>query len=130
MKKYFPAAILIAVTFIAFAACVFHKPTFSLVGKWAIDSTSLVKQYQKADSLGFPFLYMALTEKPVFVFGADSSLKEPGNHDTATQKYYYSDSSLFVNEDSIFKPYPLKVLNDSLIVITVKDSIKLTLIKQ
>lgn len=133
MKKLHPAAILIAVTLTACISCKWfqsQKPiTFDITGKWGLDS--MYSLNPKSDSITLlPSLLLAMHGKPIFIFDKDSTLKQVTANDSTVEKYYLSESSLFIREDSVFTPYRLRVLNDSLITLTTNNSIHLRLKRQ
>jgi hypothetical protein len=127
MKKHLPVAIIIAATLLAFLSFKLFspktKPSFDLTGRWVVDSA------YSNDSLISSILQKQVAENPVYIFNADSTAKRLSLKDSALLTYYRSDSSVFIKEDSLYAPYRLGILNNSLITLT-KDSVQFRLVRQ
>ncbi len=100
---------------------------FNIVGKWKIDSMySLAEKPSDITSL-----LLAVASKDsanTLVFNNDSTVNDLSS--SKPDHYYLKDSVLFIKEDSVYNPYQIKVSSDSLISVTSKDSMVMTLKKQ
>lgn len=132
MKKIIPAAMIIAATLITFASCEWlsnsHKKSFSIVGKWKVDSVSTVKKDSGSFTPLLPAFINSIKDSATLQFNADSTFSESGNGNV--RQYYLKDSALFIKADSVFTAYNYHYINDSCISIVSTDSSILHLKKQ
>lgn len=109
-----------------FASKATDKTTFSLVGKWQVDTVVNNGKSSVAAALSSALL----DSNYVFKFNTDSTLNMLSPKDSTNDYYYLQADALFVKQDTAFEPYIITKTNDSLIAITSKDSLVIVLKRQ
>ena len=120
------SVIIIGISCKWFASKADNKQPFSIVGKWQVDT---VFNSDKTSSIGSLFTAM-LDSNYVFKFNADSTVNVLSPKDSTNDYYYLQADTLFVKQDTTFAPYIISKANDSLISISSKDSLVITLKRQ
>jgi len=134
MKKQTTVALLAATALIVFISCKWFQsnnhPQPSIVGKWKVDSVYPIGKDTPA--IGLIAFYQMKKDKDSFgiQFNADSTFTEIPQKDTAGNNYYVKENSLYIHEDSLYKPYQIKALTDSSLTVLSNDSMMIVLKKQ
>ena len=129
MKKYLSVIVLTAAIALASLSCKTSSPdkkaSFELIGRWSIDSSYYLGKLEPGINSVIPSLLSMLNEeKFIYAFNADSTINLISATDSTIEKYYLKDSSVFIREDSVFTPYRLGIINNSLITLTSQDSLQ------